>query len=92
MTTLDHSGMLRTAPRQAWAPRAANIVSRFFRTWKNRREFLKLGEMSDAELSDIGLVRGDLHAAVGLPFGIDPTARLNTVVETRAEIAARSVC
>lgn len=92
MTTLDHSGTMRTAPRQIWAVQAANAVTRFFRAWKNRRDFMKLGEMSDAELADIGLVRADLHAAVGLPFGVDPTTRLNMLVETRTEIAARNVC
>lgn len=93
MTTLDHSTALRTAPRHAWAVRALNAVSAYYRSWKNRREFMRLGEMSDAELADIGLRRTDLHAAVGLPFGMDPTARLNAMVQERfEEAAARSVC
>lgn len=92
MTTLDHSGLLRAAPRQALALRTVNAVSRFFRAWKNRRDFLKLGEMSDAELADIGLVRGDLHAVTGMPFGADPTVRLNDIAQSRIETAARRIC
>jgi len=93
MTTLEHSTSLHAATRHAWAVRAVNVVSSFYRSWKNRREFMRLGEMSDTELADIGLRRTDLHAAVGLPFGIDPTARLNDIVHARSEEdAARSVC
>ena len=51
--------------------------------------------MSDAELSDIGLTRADLHVAIGLPFGIDPTARLGAIVRVRTDCVediARRVC
>lgn len=85
MTTLDHHASLHAAPRQAWAVRAVNSIASLYRSWKNRREFMRLGEMTDAELADIGLRRTDLHAAVGLPFGADPTARLNAVVHGRQE-------
>ncbi len=93
MTTLDHPTSLRAAPRHGWAVRALNAASGFYRSWKNRREFMRLGEMSDAELADIGLRRTDLHVVVGSPFGIDPTARLNDIVHARNEgTAARGVC
>lgn len=93
MTTLDHSTSLHAAPRHGWATRAINTVSGYYRSWKNRREFMRLGQMSDAELADIGLRRADLHAAVGLPFGIDPTVRLYDVVRARnEEHVARRVC
>lgn len=93
MTTLDHSTSLHAVPRHAWAARAINAVSGCYRSWKNRREFMRLGEMSDAELADIGLRRSDLHAAVGLPFGVDPTVRLYDIVQTRnEEDVARRVC
>lgn len=88
MTTLERHTSLHAAPRQAWAVRAVNAFSGFFRTWKNRREFMHLGQMTDAELADIGLRRADLHAAVGLPFGADPTARLNAIVHGRYQDAA----
>lgn len=89
MTTLDHHTSLHAAPRQAWAVRAVNSVACFYRSWKNRREFMRLGEMTDAELADIGLRRTDLYAAVGLPFGADPTARLNAIVHERSETISR---
>jgi uncharacterized protein YjiS (DUF1127 family) len=95
MSTFETTGAFGAAPRQVWAVRAVNAVSGFWRAWRNRREFMKLGDMSDAELADIGLVRTDLHAAVGLPFGMDPTAGLNAVVRSRtasAEEAARRIC
>ena len=85
---------MQSATRPVFAARVANAVSNFFRVWKNRREFYRLGEMSDAELSDIGLTRGDLHV-VSLPFGIDPTVRLGSIVQARTdqiEEMARRVC
>ena len=59
--------MMQIAARPKSA-RAVDAVSNFLRAWKNRREFYRLGEMSDAELSDIGLTRSDLNVAVDLPF------------------------
>ncbi|MBA3449082.1 MAG: DUF1127 domain-containing protein [Pseudaminobacter sp.] len=95
MTTLDHANQaMRNATRPAAVARAVEKVSSFIRAWRNRREFYRLGEMSDAELSDIGLTRCDLHAAVG-PFGVDPTARLGSIVQARSDCVedmARRVC
>lgn len=54
-----------------------------WKAWRNRREFYRLGEMSDAELSDIGLVRSDLSVAFGLPLGSDPTAHLGAIAQNR---------
>jgi uncharacterized protein YjiS (DUF1127 family) len=96
MTALDHATQtMHAATRPAAVTRVVNAVSAFFRTWKNRREFYRLGDMSDAELADIGLTRADLHVAVGLPFGIDPTVRLGAIVRARSESVedmARRVC
>ncbi len=95
MSTFEHTTAFSAAPRQAWAVRTLNALSGFYSAWKNRRDFMRLGEMSDAELADIGLVRGDLHVAVGLPFGSDPTVHLSTIARQRlrvAEDAARRVC
>nr|WP_245460089.1 DUF1127 domain-containing protein [Mesorhizobium sp. M1B.F.Ca.ET.045.04.1.1] len=41
--------------------------------------------MSDAELADIGLTRADLHVAVAVPFGRDPTAKLRAIASDRAD-------
>jgi uncharacterized protein YjiS (DUF1127 family) len=71
-----------------------NAVTNFVRAWKNRREFYRLGEMSDTELADIGLTRSDLTVVVDLPFGSDPTAHLGSLAEARLreiEAMARQV-
>ena len=101
MTTLDRTTFpLTGTARPAVAVRVVNAVARALRAWKNRREIYHLGAMSDHELADIGLTRGDLHVAWREPFGIDPTTRLGTLAEARAiqamreaaERAARQVC
>jgi uncharacterized protein YjiS (DUF1127 family) len=93
MTSLDFATdtMRQTATRPAFMARGVNAVSQLYRTWKNRRAFYRLGDMSDTELSDIGLTRADLHVAVS-GFGLDPTMRLRSIVEARnddVEHAAR---
>ncbi|RVB16354.1 DUF1127 domain-containing protein, partial [Mesorhizobium sp. M7A.F.Ca.CA.004.05.1.1] len=56
MTTFDFATETsRITSRPAVATRVANTVSNIYRAWKNRRAFYRLGEMSDAELADIGL-------------------------------------
>lgn len=86
MTTLDFATETsRITSRPAVAMRVANTVFNFYRAWKNRRAFYRLGEMSDAELADIGLTRADLHVAIDVPFGSDPTVRLRSIAIERAE-------
>ncbi|HEV7253750.1 MAG TPA: DUF1127 domain-containing protein [Mesorhizobium sp.] len=63
--------------------RMGNALYRVWKAWRNRREFYRLGEMSDAELADIGLTRSDLSVAVGLPLGVDPTAHLGAIAQSR---------
>ena len=63
--------------------RMGKLVTQAWRAWRNRREFYRLGEMSDTELADIGLTRADLHVAINGPFGADPTARLGVMAERR---------
>jgi uncharacterized protein YjiS (DUF1127 family) len=95
MSTFEQTTAFRAASRQAWAVRAVNALSGFYRAWKNRRDFMRLGEMSDAELSDIGLVRSDLHVAVGLPLGSDPTLHLSAIARQRMRVTedvARRIC
>lgn len=96
MTALDHATpTMHAATRPAVTTRVLNAASAFLRAWRNRREFYRLGDMSDAELSDIGLTRADLHVAIGQPFGIDPTARLGAIVRARTdsvEDLTRRVC
>ncbi len=84
MTTLaPATGTMHAETRPAFSARVVNAVSNFLRAWKNRRAFYELSAMSDAELSDIGLTRGDLNVAVALPFGSDPTVHLGTLADAR---------
>ncbi len=61
----------------------ANLAARIFRAWRNRREVYRLGEMSDAQLSDIGLTRGDLHVVWQSPISVDPTEQLGRISQAR---------
>jgi uncharacterized protein YjiS (DUF1127 family) len=96
MTTFDHiSGTPRFLARPNIVVRLVQVAVKLLRALKNRREFYRLGELSDAELADIGLTRADLHVAYGHPLGSDPTSALSVIVQRRAddeEAAARSVC
>ena len=86
MTTYDFATeSSRITSRPAVATRVANAIANVYRAWKNRRAFYRLGEMSDAELADIGLTRADLHVAIGVPFGRDPTAILREIASDRVE-------
>jgi len=96
MTMIEHgTRLMRTAALQGFAVRAVNAISNFLRAWRNRREFYRLGEMSDSELADIGLTRTDLHVVSVGPFGLDPTTRLSRIARARTETMediARKVC
>ena len=85
-------GYVRSKPhvtaRAGVTKRLMTLAGRFFCVWKNRREFDRLSEMSDAELADIGLMRNDLHVAGDLPFRLDRTAHLDAIVKSRAETSA----
>nr|WMC98131.1 DUF1127 domain-containing protein [Aminobacter aminovorans] len=86
MTTLDHSTeTTHSATRPVNAMRIVNYSADLFRAWKNRRAFYRLGELSDTELADVGLTRGDLCVAVDLPFASDPTVRLRSIRQARSE-------
>jgi uncharacterized protein YjiS (DUF1127 family) len=78
----------RITTRPAVAARVFNSIAAFFRAWKNRRAFYCLGDLSDAELADIGLTRSDLHVAIDIPFGGDPTVKLRSLASHRSATAA----
>jgi len=96
MTAFDHiSGSSPFATRPNAVVRLVQVAFNFFKALKNRREFYRLGEMSDTELADIGLTRADLQVAHGHRIGADPTASLGVIARRRAEdqeALARSVC
>jgi uncharacterized protein YjiS (DUF1127 family) len=82
MTALDFTA----APTGRTARTVARLmrgVAGVYRAYKNRRAFYRLGELSDAELADIGLSRSDLHVAFSVPLGVDPTVRLRVLADER---------
>jgi uncharacterized protein YjiS (DUF1127 family) len=86
MTAYDFAAEAsRISTRPAVATRVAYAFVNFYKAWKNRRAFYRLGEMSDAELADIGLTRADLYVAIDGPFGADPTAKLRAIAADRVE-------
>lgn len=91
MATLDRSPMTMTGTiRPAFAVRMVRATVDFMRGWKNRREIYRLGNLTDSELSDIGLRRADLHVAWRMPLGTDPTSCLGALAEARAANELRS--
>ncbi len=85
MTTFDFATDTARAPsRPSVAVVVVNAIAATLRSWRNRRAFYRLGELSDHELRDIGLTRADLHVAVIGPLGADPTKRLRDMVDARA--------
>jgi uncharacterized protein YjiS (DUF1127 family) len=78
----------RITIRPAVTTRVWNGTVGLFRAWRNRLAFRRLGELTDAELADIGLTRGDLRVATDVPFGADPTVKLHSLVRQRAATAA----
>lgn len=47
-----------------------------YRRWSSRRNLLKINELDDHILCDIGLNRDDLRRALDLPFSYDPGLEL----------------
>ncbi|HEY5818383.1 MAG TPA: DUF1127 domain-containing protein [Mesorhizobium sp.] len=84
MTAIDYSRsdpFARTRPTVA--NRTAGWIANSYRTWKNRRAFYQLAEMTDVELRDIGLVRSDLSVPMNVTLDFDPTAHLGKVARQR---------
>lgn len=79
----------RVTTQPAFATRMIGGIVALVRAWKNRSAFNRLSEMSEAELADIGLTRGDLHAAIDKAFASDPTAKLRSLANQRAATAAQ---
>lgn len=78
----------RITIRPAVATRLWYGIVGLFRTCRNRLAFRRLGELTDAELADIGLTRADLRVASDVPFGADPTVKLHALARQRAATAA----
>ena len=84
MTSIDYAASstqysTRSTPVNSVAAWLAGVL----RALKNRREFYRLGQLSDVELHDIGLTRGDLAVPTDLPFTYDPTSNLGKSARQR---------
>ena len=55
---------------------AIRAMGRAWRVLQNRRQTMKLFELSDHQLADIGLSRTDIHRAMQLPLFADPSHTL----------------
>ncbi|MGL4490664.1 MAG: DUF1127 domain-containing protein [Rhizobiaceae bacterium] len=75
----------------SYAKRTVNKIATLIAAWQNRRVLYHMGQMSDHELSDIGLTRADLYAVDSGPVSLDPTARLGARALKNGEDAARCV-
>ncbi len=65
---------------------AFRAVHRTIKAWTNRRAVSRLADFDDHLLSDLGLTRNDVRAALDLPFSNDPGREL----QARASYNIRS--
>ncbi len=73
--------------------RAAHIVRTAANRLRNRREVLRLREMDERSLGDIGLSRADVEGALSGRFWDDPSRLLGARdVERRAIVAGHARC
>lgn len=56
--------------------RIAGFAARAWRVLRNRHQAAKLNDLTDAQLADIGLTRGDVRTALAAPFFRDPSFAL----------------
>ena len=61
----------------------AAVVLQVLRTFQNRRATTRLSALTDEQLKDIGLTRGDLGAAQRLNFLADPSVALSDFASER---------
>ncbi len=76
----------RRARLAAWVRQALAWPARVAQA---RRTLTRLGQMTERELGDIGLLRSDLADATALPRGQDPGRRLAEARAARARFAPR---
>jgi len=63
--------------------RAIELAQVPVRYYRGRSQLRALAAMSDHELRDVGLTRGDLASVTALPAGVDPTSALASIVNER---------
>ena len=57
-------------------PALAGTVHKLYRAWRNRRSLMRVTELDEHLLADIGISREDVKWALDLPIGYDPAAAL----------------
>ena len=65
--------------------RIAGIAARAWRVLRNRHQAGKLNDLTDAQLADIGLTRGDVREALAAPFFRDPSFALTKASRSNAQ-------
>lgn len=96
MTALQHTAHVSTrlAALTGVAARAGAAMAAVFRIWRNRTCLGELATLTDRQLADMGITRGDLFDVRGSRWSEDPTRRLGMLRDQRltdAEMAARHV-
>ena len=66
----------RRPARTGALPALVHHVQDLFRRWSRRRQLMRINELDDHLLFDIGLDRGDVRWALDLPFSFDPGLEL----------------
>jgi uncharacterized protein YjiS (DUF1127 family) len=56
-------------------------LERYFRTWRTRRKLVKMTDLDDHMLDDIGVSRSDIHAVLELPFSHSPALELQRIAQ-----------
>lgn len=79
MVLIDYGILSRLAFPALLAVRLVRRATLLPRRLENRRQLFRLAQMTDRELADIGLRRGDLHEAWRRRGDIDPTLHLERI-------------
>ena len=69
----------------------AMSVAGFARALRHRREVMRLAELDDRTLKDIGLLRSDVAGALGEPYATDPS-RILVIRRHERRPITRSKC
>lgn len=86
MTACDAAADIsRMSVRPSALARVGLGALRFVTLWRNHRAFNRLCDLTETELADIGISRGDLDDARGVRFTGDPTARLMAIADARGD-------
>ena len=85
MAVIDHTTRPVTAAFPALlVARVIGTANVLRRALANRRMFHHMKEMTDRELADVGLMRGDLHEAWRRRAEVDPSLNLSQMARLRA--------